>query len=167
MRGASGVCQAAAERFAQTVRFAVERQSSSPDRVAHELREAADGEGLPEFGVDNGDVISRRSGERRLQLGVQIEVNGYPGLATRIPGPAVVHLAPSDTVHVHTRSAGILHQRVCRALLAAERPVYWPIAVWSILATAGEGRLSLMPARPKAASSGDTRRSSTMATSAP
>jgi hypothetical protein len=45
--------------------------------------------------------------------------------------------------------------------------VYWPIAVWSILATAGEGRLSALPARPKAASSGDTRRSSTMATSAP
>src|SRR4051794_40360287 len=45
--------------------------------------------------------------------------------------------------------------------------VYWPIAVWSILATWGEGRLSLMPARPKAASSGDTRRSSMMATSAP
>jgi hypothetical protein len=45
--------------------------------------------------------------------------------------------------------------------------VYWPIAVWSILATTGEGRLSLMPARPKAASSGDTRRSSMMATSAP
>src|SRR6266481_3204349 len=45
--------------------------------------------------------------------------------------------------------------------------VYWPIAVWSILATSGEGRLSLLPARPKAASSGDTRRSSMMATSAP
>ena len=45
--------------------------------------------------------------------------------------------------------------------------VYWPIAVWSILATSGEGRLSALPARPKAASSGDTRRSSTMATSAP
>ena len=45
--------------------------------------------------------------------------------------------------------------------------VYCPIAVCSILATSGEGRLSLLPARPKAASSGDTRRSSTMATSAP
>ena len=42
--------------------------------------------------------------------------------------------------------------------------VYWPIAAWSILATSGEGRLSALPARPKAASSGDTRRSSTMAT---
>src|SRR5262245_51600927 len=44
---------------------------------------------------------------------------------------------------------------------------YWPIAVWSILATAGEGLLSGLPARPKAASSGDTPRSSLMATSAP
>jgi len=45
--------------------------------------------------------------------------------------------------------------------------VYSWIAVWSILATAGEGWLSALPARPKAASSGDTRRSSTMDTSAP
>src|ERR1700704_2619892 len=44
---------------------------------------------------------------------------------------------------------------------------YWPIAVWSTLATSGEGRLSLLPARPKAASSGGTRRSSMMAASAP
>src|SRR5262249_19687586 len=47
------------------------------------------------------------------------------------------------------------------------RVAYWPSAVRSILATAGEGRLSLMPARPVAASSGETRRSSMMATSAP
>src|SRR5262245_52474349 len=39
--------------------------------------------------------------------------------------------------------------------ICADPTVYWPIAVWSILATTGEGRLSGLPARPKAASSGD------------
>jgi hypothetical protein len=53
------------------------------------------------------------------------------------------------------------------ARLTPNPPVYWPIAVWSILATAGEGRLSALPARPKAASSGATPRSSLMDTFAP
>src|SRR5262249_25503910 len=45
--------------------------------------------------------------------------------------------------------------------------VYWRSAVWSTLATAGEGWWSLMPVRPVAVSRGDTPRSSLMATSAP
>jgi hypothetical protein len=54
-----------------------------------------------------------------------------------------------------------------RGLVLDNPTVYWPSAVWSILATSGEGRLSLLPARPEAASSSDTPRSSLMATSAP
>jgi hypothetical protein len=74
--GAPGVRHAASWRLSQAMRLAVERQTGIGDCVAHELRvahqlsEAVDGERPSILGIDNGDMIARRSSQNHLRLAV-------------------------------------------------------------------------------------------------